>query len=118
MAFGIGADMHKNGRPDMSAAAAGLENIGRRRSGRSFQEIAVKCWFTSQGKAMPLMFKFKDENEEIHPVDNVHVVFSEKLLYAGVPLFEYHCFTMLENRKYDFILRFYPEKCIWKFAWV
>ena len=118
MAFGIGTGAHKGGGPDMSGMAAGLENAGRRKSGGRFQEVAVKCWFTSAGRAIPLMFKYMDDGGELHAVDNIHVVYSEKLLYAGVPFYEYHCTTIREARQYAFVLRFYPERCAWQFQMI
>lgn len=80
----------------------------------TFREVAVACWFTSTGRAMPIMLKFQDEEGMIRRLENLRVCSSCKKRYAGIPILEYACTTLVEGREYPFLLQFYPEKCEWR----
>lgn len=46
-------------------------------------EIACECWFTSKGKMQPLMFKYQDEQGEIHTIKEIQVLSrEEKILWC------------------------------------
>lgn len=65
------------------------------------KEIACECWFTSTGRAIPLMLKLQDENGEICTIREIRVHSQEKKNYAGTPSIEYDCsivFGELESR--------------------
>lgn len=49
-------------------------------------EIACECWFTSKGKMQPLMFKYQDEQGEIHTIKEIQVLSRRKKSY-GVPVY-------------------------------
>lgn len=99
MAFGIGTNTEVL---DCGEIAENLE------------EVAVKCWFTSTGKAMPLMMKIKTNEEEIITIDDIHVIKSDKQWYAGIYNIKYYCEAMVQGRMLGFILYFCPEECAWK----
>lgn len=77
-------------------------------------EAAVKCWFTSGGRAMPLSMKVKGPRGELLHIENIQVVFSERLRYAGMLTWRYRCRTVAEGREFLFDLHFQPEECRWK----
>ncbi len=68
MAFGIG--MNSRG-----ADAGGVRGIQR--------EIACECWFTSTGKATPLMLKIQDEDGKIQTIREIIVHSQEKDVCRG-----------------------------------
>lgn len=78
------------------------------------REAAVKCWFTAGGRAIPLSMKIRDEEGRIHTVDDIRVQHCEKKFYAGIPAWEYHCSVNLGCGVRNCVLRFYPERCMWR----
>ena len=96
MAFGIG--MNSRG-----ADAGGVRGIQR--------EIACECWFTSTGKATPLMLKIQDE--EIQTIREIIVHSQEKKTYAGVPSIEYDCTLALHGRGIRAWLIYYQAESRW-----
>ena len=99
MAFGIGTN---------------TEYLDSGEPNGNLEEVAVKCWFTSTGKAIPLMMKIKTKEDEIIPVEDIHVVKSDKQWYAGIYNIKYYCEAMVRGRMLGFILYFCPEECAWK----
>lgn len=75
---------------------------------------AVKCWFTVQGRGMPLSMKIQDEAGNILTVGPIHTETVQKLRYGGIPLWKYNCTVCQENRKKSFCLYFYPEEGKWR----
>ena len=87
-------------------------------TGRSFvrgiqKKVACESWFTSTGKAMPLMVKVEDENGEIRTIREIMVHSYEKKMYAGVPSIEYDCTLTVENRRIRVWLIYYPTENQW-----
>lgn len=76
-------------------------------------EAAVQCWFTATGRAMPLMAKIKNKEEEILKIAPIHIMKTEKKRYAGILTWEYRCRTEMDGREYFFVLQFWPEDCKW-----
>ena len=68
MAFGIG--MHSR-----RADAGSVRGIQR--------EIACECWFTSTGKATPLMLKIQDEEGEIQTIGISSCILRKKRRMPG-----------------------------------
>lgn len=99
MAFGIGTN---TGHPQHEAPRGNPE------------EVAVKCWFTSTGKAMPLMMKLQTAEEEIIEVDGIQVLTTDKQWYAGILNWKYRCRAVVQGQMMEFILLFCPESCAWK----
>lgn len=50
-------------------------------------EIACECWFTSKGKMQPLMFKYQDEQGEIHTIKEIQVLSREEKNLMVSPLY-------------------------------
>ncbi len=98
MAFGIG--MHSR-----RADAGSVRGIQR--------EIACECWFTSTGKATPLMLKIQDEEGEIQTIRDIIVHSQEKKTYAGVSSIEYDCTLVLHGRGIRAWLIYYQEESRW-----
>ena len=51
----------------------------------------VKCWFTVQGRGMPLSMKIRNEEGEIQTMEPIFTDTFQKLRYGGVPLWRYQC---------------------------
>lgn len=79
-----------------------------------YRDAAVKCWFTSSGKAMPLMLKVRNDREEIVKVENLQVITAEKQWYAGILTWKYCCRAAMHGKKCEFVLLFRPDECSWK----
>ena len=98
MAFGTGTNFH--------AADAGAVR-GKQK------EVACECWFTSTGKATPLMLKIQDEDGEIQTIREIIVHSQEKKTYAGVPSIEYDCTLALHGRGIRAWLIYYQAESRW-----
>jgi len=79
-----------------------------------FQDVAVKCWFTSKGESRPLMMKLQTDQGEIIPVEHIQLLTSEKQYYAGILTWKYKCKAVANGRELEFVLLFTPESCSWK----
>lgn len=79
-----------------------------------FREVAVACWFTSTGRAMPMMLKFQDEEGNIRQMEHLRVCSACQKRYAGIPVWEYACTTVTDGQEQPFLLQFYPERCEWR----
>ena len=75
--------------------------------------IACKTWFTSTGTAMPLSFKFQDDNGELQTVRNPSVKYMEDKNYSGIPSKEYICESVIGGLLREYRLIFYCESCLW-----
>ena len=98
MAFGLG-ERYEETRPE--------EPVRRQ------IEIACECWFTSQGRTMPLMIKFQDECGKIRQIKNILVKHVEMKRYAGVSALEYDCDIPVWGTVRNVRLVFYVEHCRW-----
>lgn len=78
------------------------------------KKAAVKCWFTSSGRAIPLSMKLQDENGEIVCVEEIYVEDCIKKYYAGNVSWEYKCRIPVQGKIREVILLFQPETCCWK----
>lgn len=81
---------------------------------RKQQRVAVACWFTSQGRAMPLWMKYQDSTGRCHRIDDIFVMQEDEKHYAGILTREYRCRAELEGLQIQFTLCFFPETCEWK----
>ena len=78
------------------------------------QEAAVDCWFTSDGKMMPLRMKCR-EGDQIIRIEPIRVLKVEENRYAGVLVRLFHCKGVLRGTaEQEFALLFYVERCQWK----
>lgn len=76
-------------------------------------EIACECWFTSQGRTMPLMIKFQDEDGKIQQIKDILVNHAEMKKYAGISAMEYECNIVVRGVLRNVRLIFYVERCQW-----
>lgn len=76
-------------------------------------DIACKAWFTSQGHAKPLSFKFQGDDGMIQTIQDVCVICSEEKYYSGIPSREYRCRAIIGGLLHEFRLIFYIEECRW-----
>lgn len=81
--------------------------LGQRR------EAAVDCWFTSQGKGIPRLVRFRDEEGMLRTIRDFQVLFCERACYAGIPLHRYVCEGEIGENLRRFTLLFHPEDGIW-----
>ena len=81
------------------------------------EDIACGCWFTSQGRAIPKLIKYKDQEEKIHCVSEIEVLYAQKQNFCGIPTMMYSCRTVLNGQEYRFRLFFYQEDYTWKIVW-
>lgn len=98
------------------AFGAGINTICQehaRPKGR-YQDVAVKCWFTASGRAMPLMLKVKSEQGEIIQIENIRILTVEKQRYTGILTWKYRCRIILNEKECEIILLFRPDECSWK----
>lgn len=98
MAFGIGTN---------NCAA----NAGVLRGTQT--EIACECWFTSTGKATPLMIKFQDETEKIHMINKIRILSTEEKNYSGIASVEYDCNIAYEGIESAVKIVFFKDQCRW-----
>lgn len=79
-----------------------------------YKDVAVKCWFTSTGRSMPLMMKVETSEEELLVVDHIQVVTAQKQYYGGIVNWKYACRAPVQGRMKEFILLFCPDQCSWR----
>lgn len=77
------------------------------------KNIACECWFTKSGKITPLMFKYEDDDGEIHTVRDIQVIKVEKKNYSGIPSLEYRCKILLSGFQLEVCLVYYIENNNW-----
>lgn len=84
---------------------------------RKMKEIACSVWYTSKGRTIPMMFKYQDEEGVIRKVTHIHVRKQAEKIYCGIPIQEFCCSTVVEDREYLFRLYYYSESHCWKVSW-
>ena len=78
-----------------------------------YAKVAVGCWFTSTGKAIPKMLKYEDEEGMRHLVNDIQVLKTEQKYYAGILSHKYVCQTMSGGLNQEFVLLYYPGENTW-----
>lgn len=78
-----------------------------------YQKVAVGCWFTSTGKAIPQMIKYEDETGCRHMLKNIQVLKTEQKYYAGILSQRYDCNAVMEDRVRQFTLLYHPGENTW-----
>lgn len=108
MAFGLGEQYERTSRPPVRTAESVWEQWREQRI-----DIACECWFTSQGKTMPLLIKFMDAEGCLRTFRNIRVNYMEERNYSGIHLVEYDCEVEYGGRLEKIKLFFYTAKCRW-----
>lgn len=99
----------------MGAFGIGM-NIGEVDSGDirgNMYHIACKTWFTSNGKPLPLSFKFEGDDGVIQSVSNIHIKSTEDKNYSGIPSKEYDCDAIIGGILQNFKIIYFIEACKW-----
>ena len=76
-------------------------------------EIACECWFTSKGKMQPLMFKYQDEQGEIHTIKEIRVHSREDKNLMVSPYTEFNVTINCQGIYMETKLIFYKKECKW-----
>ena len=76
-------------------------------------EIACECWFTSKGKMYPIMFKYQDEQGEIHTIKDIQVHSREEKNLIVSPYTEFGVTINCQGIYMDTKLIFYKKECRW-----
>ena len=63
------------------------------------ESVACSVWFTSTGRIMPKLMKYKEKNGEI------------------IPAYEFECDALVEKKLKTFRLHYYIERQEWKVIW-
>lgn len=75
--------------------------------------IACKSWTTTEGKVMPLSFKFEGDDGSIIMVTNIQILYSEDKNFSGIPSREFGCEAIIGGLFRTFRLILYCERCKW-----
>lgn len=59
------------------------------------------------------MIKYEDEEGCRHLLRDIQVLYSEQKYYAGILSRKYACSVIVEQKKQDFTLFYYPETNHW-----
>ena len=83
---------------------------------RKEMEIACECWFTSKGKMQPLMFKYQDEQGEVHTIKEIQVYYREEKNLMVSPYTEFGVTINCQGIYMEAKLIFYKKECRWAMA--
>ena len=81
------------------------------------EDVACGVWFTSTGATMPKIIKFRDSAGEIHTLQGIRVLTTERKNYCGISTIEYACDTVIGACRQPFLLLYYIERQEWKICW-
>lgn len=75
--------------------------------------IACKSWSTSEGKVLPLSFKFEGDDGSMIHVYNIQTHYCEDKNFSGIPSKEFGCEAIIAGLIRNFRLILYCEACKW-----
>lgn len=78
-----------------------------------YMKVAVGCWFTATGKAIPKIVKYEDEDGMRRLIGEIETLKTEQKYYAGILSRKYVCRAVVDGRKQEFILLYHPQENIW-----
>lgn len=78
-----------------------------------YQKVAVGCWFTASGRAIPQMIKYEDEDGCQQMLRGIHVLKTDYKYYAGIKSQRYDCSTVVDGIEQKFTLLYHPEENVW-----
>lgn len=76
-------------------------------------KVAVGCWFTAGGKAIPQMLKYEDEEGCLHRIDSIQVLCSDRKHYYGILMQRYDCRAEIGGTLREFSLLYHPGENTW-----
>lgn len=95
------------------AVGAETEKLHEKAVRGRYQKVAVGCWFTASGKAIPQLVKYEDEEGCLQMLRDIQMLYSEQKYFAGILSRRYVCSAIVEQRKQEFTLIYYPENNHW-----
>lgn len=97
------------------AFAIGMETEKQQERGVQgrYRKVAVGCWFTSTGKAIPKMIKYEDDQGCLRTLQEIRVLKSDCKYYAGIQSRKYDCQTVINGREWCFSLLYHPDENTW-----
>lgn len=78
-----------------------------------YRKVAVGCWFTSTGRAIPQMLKYEDEEGLRHRIEHIQVLKSDQKHYAGIFMQRYDCRAEFNGIRKEFLLLYHPGENVW-----
>ena len=78
------------------------------------KKVAVGCWFTSNGRTIPKIIRYEDDNGSVHTLSDIHLVDVQykEGPYKCAQL--YDCIALVDGLKCSFQLLFHPGDNIWE----
>jgi hypothetical protein len=77
------------------------------------REVAVGCWFTSTGRSIPKLIKYRDADGSLRLLRDIQILYAEQTRSAGRLSQRYDCRTRLDGRELDFTLLYQPLTNSW-----
>ncbi|MBQ0058842.1 MAG: hypothetical protein KBS83_02610 [Lachnospiraceae bacterium] len=81
--------------------------------GKRYFKVAVLCWFTSTGRAMPYLIRYEDDSQEMRTLRHITVKDSSAEMKPGLFVQWYQCKCRCEEREVSFYLFFRPGENRW-----
>ena len=78
-----------------------------------WQKVAVDCWFTTTGRAMPRMVKYEDADGCLQMIRDIHVIKQEQKNFAGIYRHRFDCRAEVDEYEREFILLFHVKEHTW-----
>ena len=76
------------------------------------RKVAVGCWFTSNGKTIPKIIKYEDDNCTVHTLSDIRLV--DAMYKEGLKSSQcYECIALIDGMKCKFKLLFHPGDNVW-----
>ncbi len=77
-------------------------------------KVAVGCWYTSNGRCIPKMIRYEDEDGSIRTVTGIRVISEEKKYYNGNLLEAFICKAKDGDREKLFALLHHSGTNVWR----
>lgn len=81
-----------------------------------YRTVAVDCWFTATGKAIPRMIKYQDDEGCIHLLKELQVHQSDRRQSLGILVQSYECSVAIGGVRRHFTLLYHPGENTWDMA--
>lgn len=81
---------------------------------QEYYKVAVGCWFTSNGRAIPKMLKFEDKEGVLRTVTGIRLIKNVNEACSPGIVQCYECMAVIDNIKCRFFLLFHPAENTWE----
>ncbi len=78
-----------------------------------YRKVAVGCWFTATGRAIPKMLRYEDEEGLRHVVEHIQVLEDDQRQCTGILIRRYDCRALINGAWREFVLLYHPGENIW-----